>query len=122
MAKTGEYIEPAMFFHPGETLSEKLQEMGLTNMEFSKATGLDVSIVNGITNCTIDVDSKTAEILERGTNIPKDFWLKKQNNFNRYRIETILKQLTRDVKKDLYGRKQSIKESEKELRRIVECL
>ncbi len=115
-------LKLAAYFHPGVTLADKLNEMGLSDYEFSQISGLDSNCINGIINTNIDVDENIAKILEKGTGIPAYAWLKQQEIFNHHRIETILKQLTRDVKKDLYGRKQSIKESEKELRRIVECL
>ncbi|MBQ3657420.1 MAG: hypothetical protein II956_11335 [Bacteroidales bacterium] len=122
MAKTGKYIEPTQAFHPGETLEEKLQEMGLSNAEFADVTGLNIDIINGIISCKIDVDKKIAEILERCTQIPADFWLNKQENFNRYRMEKLAKTLVSDIRKDLYGRKQRIKISSEKLYKYAESL
>ena len=64
-------LKLAIYFHPGETLEEKLQEMGLTNVEFAKVSGLDIDIVNGIVACKTDVNPKYAAILEKYTQILK---------------------------------------------------
>jgi plasmid maintenance system antidote protein VapI len=122
MARTGAYIVPTEAFHPGETLEEKLQEMGLSYIEFSTVSGLDIDTVKGIVSCKIDVNPKIAKILERYTQIPQDFWLNKQETFNRYRMEKLAKSLVNDMRKDFYGRKQQIKSSAESLYRFAESL
>ncbi len=113
---------PTEAFHPGETLEEKLQEMGLSYIEFSTVSGLDIDTVKGIVSCKIDVNPKIAKILERYTQIPQDFWLNKQETFNRYRMEKLAKSLVNDMRKDFYGRKQQIKSSAESLYRFAESL
>ena len=115
MAKTGQYIIPERAFHPGETLEEKLAEMGMTNVDFAHKTGLDIEYVNGITSCVIDITPCVATILEQGTNIPADFWLNKQHYYNHYRMEQIAKSLVRDLKSDPQAKKQKIKASTEKL-------
>ncbi|MBQ9214973.1 MAG: hypothetical protein IJ150_13710 [Bacteroidales bacterium] len=115
-------LKLAVYFHPGETLGEKLQEMGLSSLEFSEVTGLDIDTVRGIISCKIDVDKKLAEFLEKGTQIPAHLWLRQQKTFNRYRMEKLAKSLVNDMKKDFYGRKQQIKTSAENLYRFAESL
>ena len=104
-------LKLSIYFHPGETLDEKLREMGLTNVEFAKVSGLDIDTVNGIVECKIDVNDRYAAILEKYTQIPARLWLKQQDTFNRYRMEQLAKRLVCDIRKDPYGRRQQIKTS-----------
>ncbi|MCR5453631.1 MAG: XRE family transcriptional regulator, partial [Bacteroidales bacterium] len=68
-------LKLAVYFHPGETLEEKLQEMGLSNLEFAQVTGLDIDTVKGIVSCKIDITDAMAKRLEKGTQIPAYLWL-----------------------------------------------
>lgn len=78
---------PFICYHPGETLSEKLQEMGLSNTEFSEISGLTVEKIRKITAGENDIDEPTAVILEKYTQIPAKFWLKLQENHNLYKLD-----------------------------------
>ena len=115
-------LKLAVYFHPGETLKEKLQEMGLSNIEFSRVSRLDIDTVNNIVSCKIDVDEKIAKQLEKGTQIPAYLWIRQQETFNRYRMEKLAKSLVNDMRKDFYGRKQQIKSSAESLYRFAESL
>lgn len=75
---------PQVVFHPGETLEEKLQEMGMGPKEFSIRTGKPektiFAIIKGESNITADM----AVQFESVTKIPAHFWLNSQRAYDEY--------------------------------------
>ena len=96
---TKKTFEPAVYFHPGETLEEKLQEMGLSYSEFSKISGLSEDKIKRITACKTDIDEETAEILYKSTKIPVSMWLKMQESFNLYKLQKLAGMLLKNLQK-----------------------
>ncbi|MBR4267143.1 MAG: hypothetical protein IKQ46_13905 [Bacteroidales bacterium] len=99
MAKTGQNIEAVVFFHPGEFLGEKMDEMGISEKDFSKLSGISEEKVHLINKCKADVDFDTATALEKATLIPTHFWLKLQDDYNIYRIRLLAESLTNSIKR-----------------------
>jgi len=98
MAKTGKIVKPVICFHPGETLKEKLEEMGISNKEFAEITKISEENIALITSCKLDIDEKIAALLEKGTGIPACFWLKKQEKFNFYNLNRLAQSVVNDAK------------------------
>lgn len=83
MAKLNQYI-PQIAFHPGETLSEKLEELGMGPKEFAVRTGKPektiIAIIKGESSITADMAVKFEHVLK----IPARFWLNMQCNYDEF--------------------------------------
>lgn len=71
-------------FHPGSTLSEKLQELDLSPKDFAEQINVDADIIVDIILEERDVTPDLAEAFERAIKIPAAFWLRKQKNYNQF--------------------------------------
>ncbi|MDX2135278.1 MAG: HigA family addiction module antitoxin [Saprospiraceae bacterium] len=78
------HYHPPIAFHPGETLAEKLEELGMDSRGLAEATGLTEAEVGGIRNCSVRVVPDTAVGLERVWGIPARFWLSMQEAFDAF--------------------------------------
>lgn len=78
MATTMNHYTPPVAFHPGETLAEKLEEMGMSIKEFAirvtKPEKTIIAIIRGDSSITSDM----AVSFESVTQIPAHFWMNKQ--------------------------------------------
>ena len=83
MKKQNQYF-PQSLPHPGATLVEKLEEMGVNSKEFSELTGKPektiIAVLNG--NCAITHD--LAVQFENVTRIPAHFWINSQRNYDNF--------------------------------------
>lgn len=75
---------PAVAFHPGITLAEKLEEMNLGIREFALRVSKPENIIRAIIKGESDVTSDLAVAFESVTQIPAHFWLNKQRNYNEF--------------------------------------
>ena len=66
--------DPDYAVAPGETLLEKIQELGMTQATLAKRLGLSDKHVSQIINGLEPITQKTAIGLERVTGIPARFW------------------------------------------------
>ncbi|MBR4677974.1 MAG: hypothetical protein IKO99_08220 [Bacteroidales bacterium] len=122
MAKTGKIVKPVVCFHPGETLKEKLQEMGISNKEFAAITSINEEDVILITNCKLDINENIALALEKGTGIPKSFWLKKQEKFNFYCLNKLAQSIVNDVKNYDFEKKPRIRQTINKMSKLSEAI
>jgi HTH-type transcriptional regulator / antitoxin HigA len=83
MAKLTEYY-PEEVYHPGETLKEKLEEMGMSIKEFALRTGKPEKTVIAVLNGSSSITSEMAILFENITKIPAYFWINKQARYNEY--------------------------------------
>ena len=81
--KTNQYI-PQIHFHPGETLAEKLEEMGMNSNEFAECTGKPEKVISAILNGKGVITPDMAVQFERVTQIPAHYWLNSQRNYNEF--------------------------------------
>lgn len=83
MATINQYL-PQSYAHPGETLEEKLQEMGMGPKEFAVRTGKPektiIAVINGDSAITADM----AIQFESVTKIPAHFWMNGQRLYDEY--------------------------------------
>lgn len=81
--KKNQYFAP-IAFHPGETLSEKLMEMGMGPKEFAVRTGKPektiIAVIKGDSALTPDM----AVQFESVTGIPAHFWMNSQRSYDEY--------------------------------------
>ena len=75
---------PQIIFHPGETLAEKLEEMGLDSRDFAALTGRPektiVDVLKGKTAITPDLAAQ----FELVTLIPASFWINGQRLYDEF--------------------------------------
>lgn len=87
MAQEVEFYDPARFaevYHPGETLEEKLQEMGMSVKEFATRCGKPektvIAVIKGKSSITPDM----ALAFEMVTMIPAYLWLRLQKSYDEF--------------------------------------
>lgn len=73
-----------MAFHPGETLSEKLNELSMSTMEFSILSAIPVDTINALLKGESRMTQTMANQLEGVLKIPAHFWLNKQRIYDDY--------------------------------------
>lgn len=61
---------------PGATITEQLEESGMTQNEFSKRMGMSEKQISQLMNGDVRVTSDMAEKLELVLGVPADFWNK----------------------------------------------
>lgn len=66
--------EPESIFPPGETLSERLEEIGMTQTELAARTGLSTQHVNQIIRGSAPITPETALRLEHATRTAAQVW------------------------------------------------
>ena len=75
---------PKVSYHPGVTLAEKLEELGMSVKEFAVRTAKPektiIAVIKGSSSLTPDM----AVAFESVTGIPAHFWMKKQQNYNEF--------------------------------------
>ena len=80
---SNQYV-PQIHFHPGETLSEKLEEMGINSDEFAALTGKPQKAILAILNGKSPVTHDMAVQFESVTQIPVRFWLNNQRHYDEF--------------------------------------
>jgi len=81
MATVNEYF-PQTVFHPGTTLEEKLQEMGMSIKEFALRTEKPEKTVIAIIKGASAITHEMAIKFENTTKIPAGFWMRHQKTYN----------------------------------------
>ena len=77
-------FEPVVYFHPGVTLEEKLQEMGMGAKEFAMRTGKPEKTIFAVINGNSSVTPDMAIAFESVTRIPASMWLISQQKYDEY--------------------------------------
>lgn len=83
MGKQNQYF-PQSVSYPGETLEEKLQEIGMGPKEFAIRTGKPEKTITAVLNGTSSITSDMAIQFENVLNIPAHFWLNNQLSYDEY--------------------------------------
>jgi HTH-type transcriptional regulator/antitoxin HigA len=83
MANINQYI-PQVAFHPGETLSEKLDELGMGPKEFAVRTGKPEKTIIAIIKGKSSITAEMAVQFEHVLKIPAHFWLNMQRNYDEF--------------------------------------
>lgn len=84
MENSNTSYRPAIFYHPGETLAEKLEEMQMSTADLATVTGVPVMVINGIISGDLSVSADLALAFEQATGIPADFWVLAQHEYDNY--------------------------------------
>ncbi|EDM33951.1 putative plasmid maintenance system antidote protein, XRE family [Pedobacter sp. BAL39] len=72
-------------FHPGETLTEKLEELRMGPKEFAIRTGKPEKTIIAIAKGESSITPEMAVLFESVLKIPARFWIKRQYNFDEYK-------------------------------------
>jgi len=83
MEKHNQYF-PQSRPHPGETLTEKLEEMEMGPKEFALRTGKPEKTIIAIMNGESSITPDMAVQFENTTKIPAHYWLNSQRNYDEY--------------------------------------
>jgi len=69
-------------YHPGKTLSEKLEELEMGPKEFAIRTGKPEKTITAILSGKSSITSEMSILFENVLRIPAKFWLQRQANFD----------------------------------------
>jgi HTH-type transcriptional regulator / antitoxin HigA len=84
MAESENQYFPQSRPHPGETLKEKLDEMGMDPKEFAHLTGTPENVIIAILNEESPITTDMAVQFENVTKIPATFWVNHQKGYDEY--------------------------------------
>ena len=73
-------------YHPGVTLSEKLEEMGMSVKEFAVRVTKPEKTIFAVLNGNSSITTEMAVSFETVTKIPASFWLRKQQMYDEYLV------------------------------------
>lgn len=83
MAKQNQYF-PQSVPHPGETLSEKLEEMKMGPKEFALRAGKPEKTIIAVLKGESSITPDMAVLFENVTRIPANFWMNHQRGYDEY--------------------------------------
>lgn len=69
--------------HPGVTVKEKLEDIGITTNELVMKTNFTLDYINGVINGKENITPEFAKVLEKITGVSSTFWLNLQNNYEK---------------------------------------
>jgi addiction module HigA family antidote len=75
---------PSMVFHPGETLTEKLEEMEMGPKEFALRTDKPEKTIIAVMNGKSSITPDMAVRFEGVTKIPAHFWMNHQRSYDEF--------------------------------------
>jgi len=76
--------EPSEISHPGESLSDILEDRRLSQSELAARTGRPIKTINEIVKGKSSVTPETAIQLERVLGVPASFWIKRQYQYDEH--------------------------------------
>jgi len=76
--------QPDYAFHPGETLAETLEELGMSQKELAERAGRPLKTINEIVQGKAAITADTALQLERVTGVNASFWNNAQRNYETF--------------------------------------
>ena len=83
MVKQNQYI-PQSVPHPGTTLEEKLEEMGMGPKEFALRSGKPEKTITAILKGESSITADMAVLFENVTKIPANYWMNHQRDYDEY--------------------------------------
>jgi HTH-type transcriptional regulator/antitoxin HigA len=83
MEKQNQYF-PQSVPHPGKTLEEKLEELGMGPKEFALRTGKPEKTITAILKGESSTTADMAVLFENVTKIPANYWMNHQRDYDEY--------------------------------------
>ena len=99
MAQTRPFFDPAQLpvvYHPGETLDEKLQEMGMSVKEFATRVSKPEKTIIAVLKGKSSITPEMAVAFELVTKIPARMWLRHQKRYDEFVARRKREQTLRD--------------------------
>ena len=96
MTTINEYF-PQTVSHPGTTLEEKLQEMGMSIKEFALRTDKPEKTIIAIIKEESAITHQMAIKFENVTQIPANFWMRHQQQYDEFKTRDQLKTIIADA-------------------------
>lgn len=93
MTTKANQFHPQIALHPGETLAEKLEELGMGPKEFAIRTGKPEKTVIAILKGKSSITPEMAVQFEHVLKIPAHFWLNMQRNYDEFLARNERKEL-----------------------------
>lgn len=84
-------FNPQTILHPGSTLEEKLEEMGMSIKEFALRTDKPEKTIIAILKGTSAITQEMAIKFENVTKIPASFWMRHQQRYDEFKTREKLK-------------------------------
>jgi addiction module HigA family antidote len=81
MSTTTYLFQPDYAIHPGETLAETLEKLGMSQAELAQRMGRPLQMISEIIQGKKAITAETALQLERATGVPANFWNSSQRNY-----------------------------------------
>ena len=75
-------ISPDLLIHPGETISDILEERKITQKELAQRAGVSEPFLSDVIHGKKDISKKLAAGLEYALGVPSSFWLNLQANYD----------------------------------------
>lgn len=75
-------ISADLLIHPGETLSDLLNDRGIAPKQFALTLGIPDKQLFSILHGTSPITAEIAHLLEKELDIPASFWLNLQSNYD----------------------------------------
>ncbi|MBQ3646024.1 MAG: HigA family addiction module antidote protein [Synergistaceae bacterium] len=75
-------ISPDLLIHPGETISDILEERKITQKELAQRAGVSEPFLSDVIHGKKDISKKLASGLEYALGVPSSFWLNLQANYD----------------------------------------
>ena len=75
-------ISPDLLIHPGETISDLLDERGITQKELAQRAGVSEPFLSDVIHGKKDISKGLAMGLEYALGVPRSFWLNLQANYD----------------------------------------
>ena len=82
MAANKRGISPDLLIHPGETISDILEEREITQKELAQRAGVSEPFLSDVIHGKKDISKKLAAGLEYALGVPSSFWLNLQANYD----------------------------------------
>ena len=75
-------ISPDLLIHPGETISDLLEERGMTRKELARRAGVSEAFLSDVIHGKKDISKGLAAGLAYAFDVPGSFWLNLQANYD----------------------------------------
>lgn len=91
LSKTGAPVEINVLLHPGEVLADELEARGEVRSAFAIRIGMYPSHFSNLLKGKRDISATIALKLEQELNIPAEFWLGLQMDYDLFSVRQKLK-------------------------------
>ncbi len=101
MATKNRGISPDLLIHPGETISDLLDERGMTQKELAHRAGVSEAFLSDVIHGKKDISKGLAMGLEYALGVPVSFWLNLQANYDAELLSLEEEESVQDDEKDV---------------------